>query len=368
VANFGAKRSTQRPGILGVLATLRLKRGPARNRILFTKAPISAEATLAVRALLIVLLFSAVIAVFWWDRAGLRDNVDDHVSLSDVIYFTMVTVTTVGYGDIVPVSERARLIDALFVTPVRIFVWFIFLGTAYQFLIQRVIEDLRMLRLQKQLQDHILVLGYGSGGTTAVAELVAQGIAPEDIVVIDHNEQRVRQAAAAGFTGLSGEATREELLRVAGADRARAAIVALDRDDTTVLTVLTLRHLSKKIRIVATVREPENRKLLKGSGADAIVAPYQLGGFLLADAVSTIAVSDLLTDMLSRGGEVALVESVAAADEVGKRARELPEKLVVAIRRDGRRIAFWDDPDLTVKLGDALIAIVHNGAQTTNVG
>jgi voltage-gated potassium channel Kch len=201
VANFGAKRSTQRPGILGVLATLRLKRGPARNRILFTKAPISAEATLAVRALLIVLLFSAVIAVFWWDRAGLRDNVDDHVSLSDVIYFTMVTVTTVGYGDIVPVSERARLIDALFVTPVRIFVWMTFLGTAYQFLIQRVIEDLRMLRLQKQLQDHILVLGYGSGGTTAVAELVAQGIAPEDIVVIDHNEQRVRQAAAAGFSG-----------------------------------------------------------------------------------------------------------------------------------------------------------------------
>jgi voltage-gated potassium channel len=89
------------------------------------------------------------------------------VSVTDVLYFTMITVTTVGYCGIVPVSDAARLIDAFFVTPVRIFVWFIFLGTAYQFIIQRLIEEWHMTRLQRNLQDRVVLCGYGDSGSVA---------------------------------------------------------------------------------------------------------------------------------------------------------------------------------------------------------
>jgi len=85
------------------------------------------------RLLLALALIGVALAVHWFDRAGLRDNVDGAISFVDVLYFTMITVTTVGYGDIVPVTPQARLFDTFVVTPIRLFVWLIFLGTAYDF-------------------------------------------------------------------------------------------------------------------------------------------------------------------------------------------------------------------------------------------
>ena len=129
----------------------------------------------------------SVFLVFLLDRDGLRDQIDGHVSALDVFYFTMVTITTVGYGDIVPVSDAARFIDAFFVTPVRIFVWLIFLGTAYQLVLQRLIEEWRMMRLQRELMDHVIICGYGHSGSIAATELVTRGWDREQIVVIDSN-------------------------------------------------------------------------------------------------------------------------------------------------------------------------------------
>ena len=127
---------------------IRAERGDDALPLLIQRAARPPEITLLLRAGFVLLLVASVFLVFLLDRDGLRDQIDGHVSVSDVVYFTMVTITTVGYGDIVPVSDRARLIDAFFVTPVRIFVWLIFLGTAYQLIIQRLIEEWRMLRLQ----------------------------------------------------------------------------------------------------------------------------------------------------------------------------------------------------------------------------
>ena len=99
---------------------MRAERGDTAPSILMRRAATPPEVTLLLRAGLVLLLVGAVFVVFLIDQEGLRDNIDGDVSLSDVFYFTMVTITTVGYGDIVPVSDQARLIDAFFVTPVRI--------------------------------------------------------------------------------------------------------------------------------------------------------------------------------------------------------------------------------------------------------
>jgi voltage-gated potassium channel len=125
---------------------------------------------LAARAATLFALLGLVMIVFWLDRDGLRDFADGHVSFADVVYFTMVTVTTVGYGDIVPVTGSARLFDALLVTPVRLLVWLIFIGTAYQFVVERILEDTRMRLRQSRLKDHIVICGFGRSGRSAACQ------------------------------------------------------------------------------------------------------------------------------------------------------------------------------------------------------
>ena len=169
------------------------------------------EITLLLRAGFVLLLVASVFLIFLLDRDGLLDQIDGHVSVSDIFYFTMVTITTVGYGDIVPVSDQARLIDAFFVTPVRIFVWLTFLGTAYQLIIQRLIEEWRMLRLQRELKDHVILCGYGHSGSIAASELLLRGWEPEQLAVID--DDSILDAAGQPLGDLGAALTRGGVVR-----------------------------------------------------------------------------------------------------------------------------------------------------------
>ena len=344
-------------GVRQSLGRLRLERGAAATPILVRRPARSPEATLLMRVLLMAVLILSVFAVFLLDRDGLRDNTDGHVSIVDVIYFTMITISTVGYGDIVPVSATARLIDAFFVTPIRVFVWLIFIGTAYQLLIQRLLEEWRMTRLQRDLADHVIVCGYGHSGSIAAAELLQRGWSGERITVIDQDADVLQRAAAAGFIGLHGDASSEELLKVAGVARARAVIVSVGRDDTTVLIVLTLREISKQVRVVASVGEQENSKLVRSSGADVIVSPPRFGGYLLADAVTSHGTVEFLSEMLTYHGDHQMVEREAAPHEVGRIARELDGTLVVEVHRAGRRLGGWNHRELRIEAGDRLLVI-----------
>jgi voltage-gated potassium channel len=336
----------------------KLRKSAARaHRVLYTKAPVSAERTLVNRALLVLVLVGFVMALMWLDRDGLKDHIDGHVSFSDVVYFTMITVATVGYGDIVPVSDRARIIDALLVTPVRIFVWFIFLGTAYQFVFQKIWEGIRMSRLKDRLVDHVVICGYGQSGTVAAREIEAKGTPAERIVVIDISEDCVRAAAESGYVGLHGDPTQERILKDASIERANAAIVSLGRDDTTILAVLTIRYLNPGTRIVATIWEEENAKLAVQAGANSTVLPSEVNGYLLAESATNRYTADYVLDMLNSAGRVAFRERVAAPDEVGKAMKDIADGLVVRLYRDGEPIGFWEKDKGVIRAGDLLLVI-----------
>jgi voltage-gated potassium channel len=328
-----------------------------RGQVLYVKTPVSPERMLVRRVLLVLALFASVIAVLWWDRAGLRDQVDGHISFADIVYFTMITVTTVGYGDIIPVDTRARVVDALFITPVRIFIWFIFLGTAYQLVIQKVVEGFRMARLRDRLEGHIIICGFGETGRVAAREIVGKGTPAHDIVVIDISDQCVRDAAEFGYIGLHGDPTHERILRDAGVEKARAIVVSLGRDDSSVLAVLTVRNLSPRARIISVVWEDENAKLLRQAGANATVMPSQAGGYLLADAVTNSYVTDYVFDLLTSDGRVALVERAPLPDEFGKSMRDIDRGIAVRLYRNGEPIGFWERDRCRIEQGDLLLVI-----------
>jgi voltage-gated potassium channel len=334
-----------------------LRSAPAYARRLFVKADRSPERVLLNRLLLLVALVALAFAVFWSERDGLRDQIDGHVSLADIVYFTAITITTVGYGDIVPVSPQARLLDAVLVTPLRLLVWLVFLGTAYELVLQRWLENRRMNQLQKTLRDHLIVCGYGHSGRAAAGESVARGIAPGQILVMDRDAERLRLAADAGHVGLLGDPTREADLGSARIDAARAVLFCLGRDDTAVLAVLTARQLSERVRIVCNVAEAENVKLVRQAGADAIVAPSLVGGHLMADSVDTSHVADYVSDLMRTSGRVRLRQRPAHPGEIGRPMRELGPELAVRLIRGAERVGFWEGERAKVRAGDVLLVI-----------
>jgi voltage-gated potassium channel len=268
----------------------------------------------------------------------------------------MVTVTTVGYGDIVPVTRTARLVDAVLVTPIRLVIWLVFLGTTYQLVLQRLVEDLRMRRLQAKLADHVVVCGFTHSGACVAHELVVRGMDKHQILIVDHDRTELEAAAEQGFIGILGDATREETLREAMLATARALFVCTERDDTNVLIVLTARQLAPNIRVIARVEEAENEKLLRQSGANATILPSRVGGILMAGAIENSALSNYVMDLISATGRIVLVERDARAEELGRMPRDLENTLIVAVIRDGRELGI-DDAQAELRAGDKVLAI-----------
>lgn len=330
----------------------------------YRQSRISAAVALLLRVGAALVLVGIALAGHWFDREGLRDNVDGQVSFLDVLYFTMITVTTVGYGDIVPVTDRARIFDTFVVTPVRIFVWLIFLGTAYTFLLRNTWERWRMSRIQRALSGHNVLCGYGRTGAEAASELLRRGIRPEEIVVVDCREEPLAEAAECGFATVNGDATLNAVQEAAGIARARALIIAAGRDDTAVLIALTARRLAPKVPVAAMIKETENEILARDAGATVIVNPISFGGQLLAGCTLGPHIADYVSDLVTSHGSVRLRERAVSPDEVGRPMRAITSGMGLRICRDGREIGFWEPEAETLAAGDLLIEVVPTATET----
>lgn len=302
-------------------------------------------------------LIGIVVLVHWIDRAGLKDAHDGHISFLDVVYFTMISITTTGFGDIAPVSDRSRLIEAVIVTPIRIAVLFIFVGTAYNFIIKRSWEKFRMAQIQKNLTDHIVVLGFGVSGSEAVAELIARGTAPECIVVIDPSEARLEAASRLGCNVMAGDATRDATLMDVHVDKASAILVSAGRDDTSILITLTAHHIAPGVPISTVVRAADNEVLARQAGADTVINPVRFTGLLMAGSAHGTHVADYITDLASVEGRVQLVERKVTAEEVGQPLAGLTSGRGLRIYRDGKTIGFWEPGSAVLEAGDVIVEI-----------
>ena len=310
------------------------------------------------RLFLALALIGIALGGHWFDRDGLRDNIDGHISFVDVLYFTMITVTTVGYGDIVPVTHQARLFDAFIVTPIRLFVWLIFLGTAYDFLLKRVWESWRMSRIQARLHDHIVIAGYGTSGAEAVSELIRRGTDPASIVVIDPHDDRLQAAAEYGANVVDGDATRNLTLEAVQAARARAIIVSAGRDDTSILIVLTARRVAPDVPISVVIRSEDNEALARQAGATTVINPASFAGLLLAGSTHGPHIADYMADLANADGRVTLREREATGDELGKPLASITTGLGLRIYRGSDCIGFWEVGAGALRAGDQIVEIV----------
>ena len=305
-------------------------------------------------------LIGVVVLVHWIDRDGLIDHHDGHISFLDVVYFTMISVTTTGFGDIAPISDRSRLIEAVIVTPIRIAVLFIFVGTAYNFVIKRTWEKWRMARIQSKLTNHIVVLGYGVSGAEAVHELIQRGTDPSCIVVIDQSPARISAAEAAGCNVLAGDASNDETLVAVRVAEAQSVLVSAGRDDTSILIVLTVRHLAPKVPISVVIRAQDNELLARQAGANNVINPVSFTGLLLAGSAQGAHVADYMADLASIGGRVQLRERPVAAEEVGRSLDQLASGgRGLRLYRAGTPYGFWEPQAQRLEHGDFIVEVVR---------
>ncbi len=302
-------------------------------------------------------ILAFTVAVIYLDRDGYRDGDDvGGLTLLDSIYYATVTLSTTGYGDITPITPTARLVNILLITPLRITFLLVLIGTTLEALTARSREEFRIRRWRSRVRQHVVVCGYGTKGRSAIRSLQASGIPLDRIVVVDPEPRAIEEANSLGLTGIVGDASRAEVLRRASVERARAVIVAANRDDAAVLITLTVRQLNHSVLITTSVREEENANLLRQSGADTVITTSATSGRLLGLSTDAPRVVDVVEDLVTGGQGLDLHQRRVTSSEVGLDSRALRD-IVLSVTRGGRTLRF-DDPLIgTLQPEDELVVV-----------
>jgi voltage-gated potassium channel len=308
-------------------------------------------------AVALLALLVAVITVYL-GRDGYTDVRGVPLSFIDCVYFATVSLTTVGYGDFTPYSEFARLTNIVVITPLRILFLVVLVGTTLQVLTERSRQAWKIQRWRSRVRNHTILIGYGTKGKAAVVAILGDEGAQGEIVVVDTDRTALEHAATAGLVTVHGDATKSDVLRLAGAQHAASIIVATGRDDTAVLVTLTARELSPKAKIVASIREAENQHLLQQSGADSVVVSSATAGQLLGLATTTPSVVEMIEDLLTPHAGLAIAEREVEQTEVGGSPRHLSD-IVLGVVRDGHLLRIGAPEVDAIEASDRLLYIRH---------
>lgn len=281
-------------------------------------------------------------------------------------YMTLITVATVGFGEIQPLTPQGRVFTmGLIVLGVGVGAWAatnaveVMLGQTLWLSVQR-----RKMRTSvEELRDHFVICGHGRLGTRIVRDLMARG---EPFVVIDWSAALEEPFLADGIPHLIGDATADDVLQAAGVARARGLVAALDSDASNVLAVLTAREMNPHLLIVARANSEASEKKLRRAGADRVVTPDAIGGHRLALALLRPAVHDLFNEIFSFGVEIAVDvgqitvpgDSPFAGQTVaGCDLRRLRNVSILAIRETGGEFTLNPDAQRVIHPGETLILI-----------
>lgn len=283
----------------------------------------------------------------------------------DAFYMTVITITTVGYAEVHPLSGLGQAFTVLIIltgvgTFFYAFTLFMTLLTEGKWTERR--EHKRLARMLEDLTDHFIICGYGRMG-----EIIAREFARHNVpfVVIERNPERMHLAMEQGFVSVEADASNEDVLRRVHIDRARGLVAAVSTDAENVYAVLSARLLRPDLFIVGRAETDDARTKLKRAGADRVISPYHLGGVQLAQTALRPAVVDFVQLATSSENMDLNLEQVHIDDRSALSGRSLLDAalrqrfgvVVVGIRRASGTMDFNPEPETVIRSGDDLVVL-----------
>jgi voltage-gated potassium channel len=325
-------------------------------------------AAILVRVAIAALCVLAVTVLVYTEREDYRDvcrevdrcsGVEAEISFLDALYYATVSLSTTGYGDITPITERARLINTFVITPIRVLFLIVLIGTTVEVLTQRSRDEYRTRRWRERVRDHTVIVGFGVKGRSALEAILDQGTSASDVVVVTNNPIEVEEATAFGVLTVTGDATREEVLRSAKIDTAARVVIATDRDDTTVLVALTVRRLNPGASMVASARESQNISLIKSSGVSIVIPTAESAGRMLGLSLTSPRAGQMVEDLLEPQYGLEIVERDITPSELGLSPESLLSQgdMVLGVVRGGELYRFDERRATVLQRGDRIVAI-----------
>jgi voltage-gated potassium channel len=285
----------------------------------------------------------------------------------DSLYMTVISVTTVGYKEVHPLSRGGELFTMVVLTVGVATVLYTF-----SFVMARVVEgDLenrwvrrRRERMLDELTNHFIICGYGRMGHIIAQEFARQGV---PFVIIERDPDRMQQAIDAGFLAVEADASSEQVLKRIRIQHARGFIAAVSTDAENVYAVLTARLLRPDLYIIGRAETDDAKSKLVRAGADRVVSPYQIGGLQLAQTALRPAVVDFVQIATSSDNLELNMEQVRIGETASLANRTILDSnlrqrfgvVVVGIQRADGHMEFNPPPDATMRPGDYLVVLGH---------
>jgi voltage-gated potassium channel len=284
--------------------------------------------------------------------------------LLDSIYMVIITISTVGYGEVHPQGAPGRIFSMVLIM-VGVATMLYGIGVFAEALADNAFGIYRRERqLQRdldRLRDHFIICGYGRMGTQIVAEFEDHGVS---YVVIDQTGEALERIRAEGRLHIEGDASKEDVLKQAGIERARGLVSVVDSDERAVYIVLAARALNSQLYIVARGGRPESLRRLELAGATRTVSPYVMAGHRMAELAIRPALVDVIETLHHGEGGIGVEEMLVApgTKAVGKTIDQsgllAPEAArVLAVRRDDGTLHVSPSDDLRLEEGDLVIAL-----------
>ncbi|MCB0711107.1 MAG: potassium channel protein [Ignavibacteriae bacterium] len=283
----------------------------------------------------------------------------------DALYMTIITITTVGFGEVRQLSPEGRIFTILLIIlGVGVGAWAIRNGVEIVLgdTLWHSVQQKKMNKIIKELSGHYIICGYGRIGRQIARDMALRN---EPFVVIDQNSERIEWVREKNMLYVLGDATHDEMLIEAGIERAGGLVAALNSDADNVLAVLTARGLNPNLQIVARAGDETVENKLRRAGADRVVSPYAIGGHRLALAMLQPAVHDFFNRVFNveqADVDIGEIPVLTSSPLKGKTIAECDLRnswglIVIGIRKTDGTFNISPDARHPVEEGETLIVI-----------